>query len=95
MIHTQVRYSTYIDYLNSELGSDGMFCLLSNGEVIELPPEDEENIRVATELLFILGQFVTPRTLVRTASTELQVNPVGDGQVNRKPDVMVLRAEPG
>ncbi|MEM9946922.1 MAG: Uma2 family endonuclease [Cyanobacteria bacterium P01_D01_bin.36] len=93
MAYTKVRYKTYIEYLESDLGPDGRFCLLSNGEVCELPPEDEENIRVATELLFVLGQFVKPRTLVRTASTELQVNPVGDGRVNRAPDVMVLRPE--
>lgn len=65
--------------------------LLSSGEVEELPPEDEENIRVATELLFVLGQFVTPRTLVRTASTEIQVDPIGDGRVNRQSDVAVLQ----
>jgi Uma2 family endonuclease len=91
--YTSVRYSTYAEYLESDLGPDGKFCLLSNGEVVALPPEDEENIRVATELLFVLGQFVTPRTLVRTASTELQVNPMGDGRVNREPDVVVLRPE--
>jgi len=91
--YTQVRYSTYAAYLASDVEPDGKFCLLSNGEVIELPPEDEENIRVATELLFVLGQFVRPRTLVRTASTELQVNPMGDGRVNREPDLVVLRPE--
>ncbi|MEO0770669.1 MAG: Uma2 family endonuclease, partial [Cyanobacteria bacterium J06649_4] len=93
MTYTQVRYSTYAEYLKSDLGTDTRFCLLSNGEVLELPPEDEENIRVATELLFVLGQFVTPRTLVRTASTELQVNPIGDGRINRVPDVVVLQPE--
>lgn len=93
MTYTRVRYSTYAEYLASDLGPDEKFCLLSNGEVVELPPEDEENIRVATELLFVLGQFVTPRTLVRTASTELQVNPIGDGRVNRAPDILVLRPE--
>ena len=30
---------------------------------------------------------------MRTASTELQVNPIGDGRVNREPDVVVLRPE--
>ena len=93
MTYTPVRYSTYTAYLESDLGSDGNFRLLSTGEVVELPPEDEDNIRVATELLFVLGQFVTPRTLVRTASTELQVHPIGDGRINRAPDVVVLRPE--
>lgn len=91
MTYTSARYSTYKEYLASDFCSDGNFRLLSNGEVEELPPEDEENIRVATELLFVLGQFVTPRTLVRTASTEIQVDPVGDGRVNRQPDIVVLR----
>jgi Uma2 family endonuclease len=91
--YTSVRYSTYAEYLSSDLGPDGKFCLLTNGEVVELPPEDEENIRVATELLFVLGQFVVPRTLVRTASTELQVNPMGDGRVSREPDLVVLQPE--
>ncbi|MEL6779285.1 MAG: Uma2 family endonuclease [Cyanobacteria bacterium J06597_16] len=93
MTYTSVRYKTYTEYLGSNLSSEGNFRLLSNGEVIELPPEDEENIRVATELLFVLGQFVTPRTLIRTASTELQVSPVGDGRMNREPDLVVLRPE--
>ena len=91
MTYTPVRYSTYKEYLASDLWTDGNFRLLSSGKVEELPPEDEENIRVATELLFVLGQFVTPRTLVRTASTEIQVDPVGDGRVNRQPDVVVLQ----
>lgn len=93
MTYTSIRYKTYTEYLGSNLSSEGNFRLLSNGEVIELPPEDEENIRVATELLFVLGQFVTPRTLIRTASTELQVRPVGDGRMNREPDLVVLRPE--
>ncbi|MGB3296797.1 MAG: Uma2 family endonuclease [Phormidesmis sp.] len=93
MTYTSVRYKTYVEYLMSDLGSDGHFRLLSNGEVIKLPPEDDENIRVATELLFVLGQFVTPRTLVRTASTEIQVHPLGDRRVNREPDVVVLQPE--
>ena len=93
MTYTSVRYKTYLEYLESDLGSDGNFRLLSNGEVIELPPEDEDNIRVATELLFVLGQFVRPRTLVRTASTEIQVQPLGDGRINRAPDIVVLRPE--
>ncbi len=91
--YTSVRYKTYAEYLNSDLGSEGNFRLLSNGEVIELPPEDEENICIATELLFVLGALVKPRRLIRTASTELQVHPVGDGRVNREPDVLVLRPE--
>ena len=93
MTYTPVRYKTYAEYLCSDFGPDGNFRLFSNGEVIELPPEDEENICIATELLFVLGELVTPRRLVRTAATEIQVHPVGDGRVNREPDIIVLRPE--
>ncbi len=93
MTFTSVRYKTYAEYLHSDLSPEGNYRLLSNGEVVELPPEDEENICIATELLFVIGQFVKPRTLVRTSSTEIQVHPIGDGRVNRAPDLIVLRPE--
>ena len=92
MTYTSVRYRTYEDYLNANLGSDGDFRLLSNGEAIELPPEDEENIFVADELAELLKRLVG-RRLVKTSSTEIQVHPVGDNRVNRKPDLIVLRPE--
>lgn len=93
MTYTPVCYKSYSDYLEADLGSDGNFRLLSNGEVIELPPEDEENVCIASELTFALKTVVSPRRLVRTAATEIQVSPVGDGRVNRIPDVVVLRPE--
>ena len=93
MTYTAVKYKTYADYLASDLGSDGNYRLLSSGEVIELPPEDEENICIGGELAYLLKQAVVPRRLVRTDSTEIQVRPIGDGRINRKPDVMVLRPE--
>jgi Uma2 family endonuclease len=91
--YTPLRYKTYEDYLAADLGSDGKFRLLSDGEVVALPPEDENNVRMAGELAFLLKQVVRPRELVRSSSTELQVQPVGDGRVNREPDVLVLRPE--
>ncbi len=93
MTYTSVRYKTYAEYLEADLSPDGKFRLLSNGEVIELPPEDEENVCIATELLFALGQVVKPKRLIRTSATEIQVHPVGDGRVNREPDVIMLRPE--
>lgn len=86
MTYTAVRYKSYRAYLESDLLPDGNFCLLSNGEVIELPPEDERNISIADELAFTLKQIVASKRLVKASSVELQVNPVGDGYVNRNPD---------
>ena len=93
MTYTAVQYKSYADYLEADLGSDGNYRLLSNGEIVELPPEDEENICIGGELSYLLKQVVVPRRLVRTDATEIQVRPVGDGRVNRKPDVVVLRPE--
>jgi Uma2 family endonuclease len=92
MTYTSVRYKSYIEYLESDLDADGNFSLLSNGEVIALPPEDKENDFIANELIELLKRLVKNRRLV-SSSTEIQVNPVGDNRVNRKPDVTVLRPE--
>jgi Uma2 family endonuclease len=40
-----------------------------------------------------LKRLVKNRRLVKSASTELQVHPVGDRRVNREPDLIVLRPE--
>jgi Uma2 family endonuclease len=91
--YTSLRYKNYEEYLAADLGSDGKFRLLSDGEIVILPPEDENNVRMASELAFLLKQVVKPRELVRSSSTELQVHPVGDRRMNREPDVLVLRPE--
>lgn len=90
---TSTRYETYAEYLAADLGADGNFRLLSNGEMIELPPEDEENSFIADEFAELLKRLLKNRRLVKSASTELQVHPVGDSRVNRKPDLIVLRPE--
>ena len=92
MTFTSTRYKTYEAYLSSDLGPDGNFRLLSSGEVIELPPEDKENDFIATELTERLKRLLNNRRLVST-STEIQVHPVGDDRVNRRPDLTVLRPE--
>lgn len=93
MTYTPIRYKTYAEYLASDLGSDGDFCLLSSGEVIALPPEDERNISIADELAFTLKQLVPSKRLVKISAVEIQVHPVGDERVNRSPDVLVLQPE--
>jgi Uma2 family endonuclease len=93
MTYTSTRYKTYRAYLESDLGPDGNFRLLNNGEVIELPPEDEENYFVADELAELFKRLLKNRRLVKSSSTEIQVHPIGDNRVNREPDVIVLRPE--
>lgn len=92
MTYTAVRYENYEEYLASDLGLEGNFRLLSSGEVIELPPEDRENDFIANEIGEIIRRLVGNRRLVSWA-TEIQVHPVGDSHVNRRPDLTVLRPE--
>lgn len=93
MTYTSTQYKTYADYLKADLDSDINFRLLSSGEIVEVPPEDEANTFIADELAYALKQVVTNRRLVKTYSTEIQVHPIGDQRVNRAPDVMVLQPE--
>ena len=93
MSYTAVRYKDYREYLASDRLPDGHFRLLSNGEVIEVPPEDEENYFIADEFAELLKRLLQNRRLVKSSSTELQVQPVGDRRVNREPDLLVLRPE--
>ncbi len=93
MTYTLTRYQSYQDYLDNCTLSDGDYRLLNTGEVIRLPPEDDDNILWGTDLKFRLMSVPGLRKLVRGNDTEIQVNPVGDKWLNRKPDVMVLRPE--
>ena len=94
MAFTSVRYRTYREYIDAaDIGTEGNLRLLENGEVIELPPEDDENIFVASELAELLKRLSDNRRLVKSGSTEIQVNPIGDRRVNRVPDLLVLRPE--
>ena len=92
MTFTSTRYKTYREYLEAELEPDGNLRLLSNGEVIELPPKDKENTFIAEELTELLKRSLKNRRLV-SISTEIEVHPVGDDRVNRRPDLTVLRLE--
>ncbi|MGB3788684.1 MAG: Uma2 family endonuclease, partial [Phormidesmis sp.] len=92
----RTRYESYQDYLDDEsLSPDGDYRLLSTGELIEVPPEDDDNINVAYVLGFLIGRLsrATLVNLIRPGTKEIQVNPVGDKQVNRKPDLLVLHPE--
>lgn len=93
MTYTIKRYQDYQDYLENCPSGDGDYRLLSTGDIIQLPPEDDDNILWAAELKFRLTQIPELRRLVRGNDTELQVHPVGDKRLNRKPDVMVLQPE--
>lgn len=96
MTDSLTRYKRYQEYLDDEsLAPNGNYRLLDSGELIELPEDDDSHRRIALRLLILLfqleGGIYTER--VRNGNREIQVNPVGDKWINRKPDLMVLRPE--
>ena len=94
MTYTPVCYRSYQEYLDDEqLSPDCNYRLLSTGELIEVASEDDENLRLAIRLMFALYQLPGLEDLVRNGNKELQVKPVGDKWVNRKPDVVVMQPE--
>ncbi|PZO14786.1 MAG: hypothetical protein DCF25_14550 [Leptolyngbya foveolarum] len=96
MTYSLTRYKSYQDYLDDEdLSSDRNYRLLSTGEVIEVASEDDLNLRIAMRLVALLIQ-VGPGILaerIRPGNKEIEVRPVGDECINRKPDVMVVDVE--
>ena len=93
---TETRYKSYQEYLNDDsLSPDVNYRLLSTGELIEVASEDDLNLIIAHALDFVLSQLENGafRRRIRTNSKELQVPPIGDRCVNRKPDLMVVQPE--
>ncbi|MGB3295317.1 MAG: Uma2 family endonuclease [Phormidesmis sp.] len=96
MTYTLRRYQSYQDYLDDDqLRHEDNYRLLSTGKLIEVSSEDEENLWLANVLIAALLQVrgIPFLKLIRPGNKELQVNPVGDKRVNRKPDVLVMRPE--
>jgi len=96
MTYALTRYQSYQEYLDDEtLLTERNYRLLSTGNLIEVPPEDDENFKVAYVLSFLIARLSDAAlvTLIRPGNKEIQVHPVGDKQVNRKPDLLVLHPE--
>ncbi|MEM6835544.1 MAG: Uma2 family endonuclease [Cyanobacteria bacterium P01_C01_bin.120] len=74
---------TLADYLSLEDGPEGR-CEFVDGEIIEMPPESEENVVIAS---YLVAQFLRrfPFDWVRQGRTELVIS----GRV-RVPDLMLL-----
>ena len=96
MTYALTRYKSYQEYLDDEsLSPEGNYRLLSTGELIEVVAEDDLNRRIAFRLLKAL-LFAVEDALsecICNGNKEVQVRPVGDRRVNRKPDILVLHPE--
>jgi Uma2 family endonuclease len=89
---TQAKALTFEDYLTINNGLESRYEL-TRGELIELPPESDDNITLALALAEALKQWVSWR-LIRTHATTLQVAPLpGIPVQNRFPDLIVLTPE--
>ncbi len=96
MTYTLKRYQSYEEYLNAEeLLEEKDYRLLDTGEVIELASEESINRLIAYALMLAIQQAQGIQLLLRLrrGDQELQVKPVGDRWVNRKPDLMLLVPE--
>ena len=96
MTYTLRRYKSYQEYLDDdELQPERNYRLLDTGEVIEVSSENDDNLWLASVLILLLQKTVGLAIikLIRNGNKEIQVNPFGDGRVNRKPDLLVMQPE--
>ena len=96
MTYTLRRYQSYQEYLDDDqLHHERNYRLLSTGEVIEVADEDDGNLWLANLLIEALLQMegLSLMRLIRNGNKDIQVTPVGDQWVNRKPDVIVMQPE--
>ena len=97
MTYTLRRYQSYQEYLNDDQlsSAEQNYRLLSTGEIIEVPLENDINRLIACVLI---GEILKTKGIgfiryLCRGDKDLQVRPIGDKWVNRKPDLMVMRPE--
>ena len=96
MTYTLPRYQSYQEYLDDDrLHHENNYRLLSTGEVIEVSSEDDENLWLANILIaaILSVQGLSFIELIRNGNKEIQVSPMGDKRVNRKPDLLVMQPD--
>lgn len=94
MTQAKAKFTTFEDYLSysNDTDMEGFYELI-DGELVELPPESEENNWLALNLRDYLIRVVR-RRLVRVHACEVQVPVLQPGDAaNRFPDLVVLRPE--
>jgi Uma2 family endonuclease len=83
------KIMTLEEYLNYDDGTEKFYELV-NGELVEMPPESEQNRRIAMFLVaYFLQRGIPPQQL--TLKTEIVV--AGARATTRFPDVMILSEE--
>jgi Uma2 family endonuclease len=85
----RTHYLTFEEYLAYDDGTDTQHELV-DGELVEMPPESDENNDVAKRLLFELAQHI-PIALLAYKDTEIEVT--GRRATCRLPDLLVHTQE--
>ena len=88
MVQTQSKLKTFDDYLAYTDGTDNHYEL-TNGELLEMPPESDENVIIARAIDRALSDIVGFR---RVRTHQLALETPGQPK-NRYPDITVLQPE--
>jgi Uma2 family endonuclease len=88
MAQAKTKQLTFVEFLERET-SDVQYDLLADGSLVAVPEEAEVNSAIAFELAFWLASFVS-RRLIKINCLTLEVEPVGDNRVNRRPGLAVV-----
>jgi Uma2 family endonuclease len=92
MAQAKAKNLTFAEFLEYGDADGGRYDLLANGSLIEVPSEAEINSALVMILLQKLATLIEFR-LVKIGVLELEVQPVGDGRRNRRPDFAILTPE--
>ncbi len=86
MVQTKPTLKTFDDFLAYSSDRDG-FYELTNGELVEMPPESDDNVVIARAMDRVLSDLVGFR---RVRTHQLAIEMPGQPK-NRFPDITVLR----
>ena len=89
MAQAKARSLNFTDYMAYDDGSDTVYDLLSNGDLVAVPNESALNDYLARLLMLKLSAVVELRLIIGLSLT-MVVEPIGDNHIYRRPDLGVL-----
>ncbi|MFG6094031.1 Uma2 family endonuclease [Leptothoe sp. ISB3NOV94-8A] len=92
MTQARLKPLTFAEFLERNDADGIRYDLLADGSLVAVPSEAEINSAIIMLLLGKLMPFIQLR-LAKIGVLELEVNPVGDGKRNRRPDLAILEPE--
>lgn len=92
MTQAKTKPLTFAEFLERD-DADNVLCdLLADGSLVAVPEEAAMNSALAFRLAMRLAAFLSDE-LIKINCLTLEVNPVGDNRVNRRPDLAILHPE--